>query len=315
MIVQHATREDWLRERLTGIGGSDAPAILGESSYSCALRVWADRVSPASDVDPPPAPGTPMDFGLRFERPIAEAICEMRGLTIEPVKHPTSFAASVVFEELPFLRSTPDFFVRDQGGRRGILQIKNVGIDHADKWARGRAPTEYEIQVQHELLTCQSEQEAPDFAILGACVGGNRPVMRDYALDWDFAAYWIERASEFWRCVETRTPPRDVFGPGARKAALGLRKRDASKAIALSGAEWESLAKERMEIAARIKDLEIRAEEIDARVVLALGDASQGIVDGVGWILISHVDETPIPAHVRKSYSKAQWYPSKKGKA
>lgn len=314
MIVQHATREDWLRERLRGIGGSDAPAILGFSSYSCPLRVWVDRVSPTPDVDPPPAPGTPMDFGLRFERPIAECIAELRGLTLETVKHPESFAASVVFDELPFLRSTPDFFVRDGSGRRGIVQVKNVDISRADEWRDGKAPDEYVVQVQHELLTCQSEPEPPCFAILAACVGGNRPVMRDLSMDWDFAAEWIGVASEFWRCVETRTPPRSLSGPGARRAALALRSARADRTVQLDPAEWEALARERFALAAQAKQIEIRLEEIDARAVLALGDASCGEVDGVGRILISRIDEAPIAAYTRKAYSKAQWYPTKKGK-
>lgn len=311
MIVQHATREDWLRERLRGIGGSDAPAILGFSSYSCPLRVWVDRVSPQPEVDPPPAPGTPMDFGLRFERPIAECIAELRGLTLETVKHADSFAASVVLDEVPYLRSTPDFFVRDEHGKRGIVQVKNVDISRADDWRDGKAPDEYLIQVQHELLTCQSEPEPPCFAILAGCIGGNRPVMRDVAMDWDFAAEWLGIAAEFWRCVETKTPPRTLSGPGARKAALALRSSRADRTVALDPSEWDALARERFALARTMKEIENRLEEIDARAVLALGEASCGEVDGVGRIVISRIDETMIPAYPRKAYSKAQWYPKK----
>lgn len=39
------SREEWLRARKSGIGGSDAAAILGLNPYSSPLSVWADKIS------------------------------------------------------------------------------------------------------------------------------------------------------------------------------------------------------------------------------------------------------------------------------
>ncbi len=315
MIIQHATREDWLRERRSGIGGSDAPAVLGISSYSCPLRVWADRVSPHDEIDPPPVPGTPMSIGLRLERGIGEEIAAIAGYVIEPVKADKAFACSVVLDSVPYMRSTPDFFVRDRDGRRGILQIKNVDIGLADEWRDGASPDEYVVQTQHELLTCQEEPEPPEFVTLGAMIGGNRPVMRTWALDEEFAAYWLDEAAKFWRCVETRKPPATVAGPGARRAALSLyRRRLREASVMLAGPEWEALARRRMEISEIVKALEAEAEEIDARALLALGAASRGEVEGIGRIQVNSVEETHVPAHTKAPYSYARWYKPAKGK-
>lgn len=39
------SREDWLRERRTGIGGSDAGAICGLNPYSSPMDVYLDKTS------------------------------------------------------------------------------------------------------------------------------------------------------------------------------------------------------------------------------------------------------------------------------
>ena len=37
------THDEWLALRRTGIGGSDAGAIMGVSPYKGAFSVWADK--------------------------------------------------------------------------------------------------------------------------------------------------------------------------------------------------------------------------------------------------------------------------------
>ena len=42
-------RDQWLAERRTGIGGSDAGAILGVNKYRTALDVYLDKTGQAED--------------------------------------------------------------------------------------------------------------------------------------------------------------------------------------------------------------------------------------------------------------------------
>ncbi|MGM9936457.1 MAG: YqaJ viral recombinase family protein, partial [Candidatus Ornithomonoglobus sp.] len=44
------SREDWLRERKKGIGGSDAAAILGMNRYRSAFDVYADKLDIAPET-------------------------------------------------------------------------------------------------------------------------------------------------------------------------------------------------------------------------------------------------------------------------
>ena len=48
MSAAAMTREDWLAERRTGIGGSDAAAILGLSPWATPVTVWLDKTGRAA---------------------------------------------------------------------------------------------------------------------------------------------------------------------------------------------------------------------------------------------------------------------------
>lgn len=38
-----ASREDWLKVRNTGLGGSDCGSILGLNPYKSALTLWSEK--------------------------------------------------------------------------------------------------------------------------------------------------------------------------------------------------------------------------------------------------------------------------------
>lgn len=42
------TREEWLEERKTGIGGSDASAIVGLNPYSDNIKLWESKLKEQS---------------------------------------------------------------------------------------------------------------------------------------------------------------------------------------------------------------------------------------------------------------------------
>lgn len=45
------TREEWLEERKTGIGGSDASAIVGLNPYSDNIKLWEIKTKRAEQED------------------------------------------------------------------------------------------------------------------------------------------------------------------------------------------------------------------------------------------------------------------------
>ena len=43
--AKKATKEDWLRFRKTGIGGSDMAAIMGLSKWKSPLDIWLEKTT------------------------------------------------------------------------------------------------------------------------------------------------------------------------------------------------------------------------------------------------------------------------------
>ena len=66
----------WLKERRTGIGGSDVSAILGISSYASPYTVWADKLGLLPEREYTEA----MRQGVDLEAYVSRRFCEETGL-------------------------------------------------------------------------------------------------------------------------------------------------------------------------------------------------------------------------------------------
>lgn len=51
MATAERTREDWLRDRLSGIGGSEAAAALGESPFKTVWELWLEKTGEVEQPD------------------------------------------------------------------------------------------------------------------------------------------------------------------------------------------------------------------------------------------------------------------------
>ena len=72
------THDEWLALRRTGIGGSDAGAIMGVSPYKGAYSVWADKIGKL----PPIEDNEAMRQGRDLEDYVARRFAEKTGLRV-----------------------------------------------------------------------------------------------------------------------------------------------------------------------------------------------------------------------------------------
>lgn len=75
MTTRNMTREQWLAERRTGIGGSDIAAILGLSPWRTAVDVWLDKTGRSGPGEETEA----MRIGTELEDYVARRYAETRG--------------------------------------------------------------------------------------------------------------------------------------------------------------------------------------------------------------------------------------------
>lgn len=132
------SREDWLKLRKTGIGGSDAGAICGLNPYASPMSVYRDKTSEKiPDFD-----NEAMRQGRDLEDYVARRFMEATGLKVR--------RSNMMYrsEEHPCMIADVDRFIV---GEDAGLECKTASAYNADKWKNGEVPMHYLIQCCHYM--------------------------------------------------------------------------------------------------------------------------------------------------------------------
>lgn len=207
--------KEWLQNRKTMIGGSDASAILGLNPYKTNIEVWQEktgRIIPQDISDK-----SYVKYGREAEKHlIALFVLDYPQYKVEAnttykvIRHPEyTFIAGTLDGELTEIST----------GRKGILEVKTTEIlnsMHKEKW-NDKIPDNYYIQCLHYLLATGWE-----FVILKAqlkTIWGDevRLITRHYTIERsevkDDLEYLMEKEIEFWQYVTKDKKPPLVLPP------------------------------------------------------------------------------------------------------
>ena len=184
--------EEFLKQRLLGIGGSDAAVVLGISPFKSRIQLWNEKVSKKIDTESGDA--LILQIGTALEPIIANKYAKTTGrkLEVRPRK---------VHPEYPFIIGNIDReIVGDERGP-GILEIKTKGawID----WHSEDVPPYYMAQIQHYLSVYGYDWAS--FAVLD--LGTRKITHTDVERDDKQIANIISEEKKFWKLVETGVSP------------------------------------------------------------------------------------------------------------
>lgn len=213
-LAVYATRDEWLAARNFSVGASESATLFGLSpeSRDSAYSLWARK---AGMVSPDNDNHEWLEWGLLLEEPIAQAYAKRTGHVLWTPPTPWCVA---VHQKYPFMTATVDRWIIEAEGRtgRGDLEIKNVSAFNHD-WKQDGCidvPLYIQAQVQHQLACTGFE-----WAQVAALVGGNHLEIVPVERNDRFIAELEAKAVEFWRMVETKTPP-PIDGKEATTRAL-----------------------------------------------------------------------------------------------
>lgn len=259
-------RQEWLLERRTGVGASDAPAVCGLSPWKTPLHIYLDKTGDLEDADT-----APKKWGRRLEDVIAQAYQEETGHEVMP---PTR--AIERHPERPWLLCSPDRMVWIKGWTRRLLECKNVRQD-SEEWGEpgsGLVPAHYLLQCQHQMYVT-----GVDACDLAALFGGQE--LRVYALERDeeVLARLLPILEAFWRRVERRDPPPPCWEhpetPELVKAiSRSLGVVEAAEPVAL-GHDLVPAVCRFSEVKRELSALEKEKESLYARLLHAMGQAGR----------------------------------------
>lgn len=182
-------REQWLAWRRRGIGGSDAPKILGLSRYGSAFTVWLEKIGEAE----PEEPGEPAYWGTVLEPIIAAEFERQTGLKLRRrnaiLQHP----------EHSWMLANVDRLVV---GRREGVEIKTAAAWKAGEWEGDNIPDDYYVQCQHYMAVTGYQRWW-----IAVLIGGNTFRYKLVERDEAFIEALVAAERKFWWHVENRVPP------------------------------------------------------------------------------------------------------------
>ena len=261
-------REEWLAKRSYGIGASESAAILGVSPFMSPYALWAKKCGLVEDSDETEL----QRWGNVLEPVICEEYSAQTGRRI--IDH--GRYAVRQSQTCPVMCCTLDREVHatDKDGP-GCMDAKNVGAYRLDEWRDG-TPIYYQVQLQHQM-----EVTGWKWGSLAALIGGNTFRWMDIERNEAFIDMLRRKCVEFWRLVETRTPPPVDGSASTAETLKRLFPKDTGETIALPGdaIHWDhQYAQACEEIAAA----QARKDEAKAKLIAAIGDATVGVLPSGG---------------------------------
>jgi putative phage-type endonuclease len=143
--LEHNSPE-WLSFRRTGIGGSDAAAVLGLSPFKTNVEVWEEKVGLKEPEDISAKPQ--VKYGTEAETPLFQLFA------LDHPQYRCKQDKKTVYKRGFMFASLDGELERISTGERGIYEGKTTEIHGRStliKWD-GRVPDYYYVQVLHQLV-------------------------------------------------------------------------------------------------------------------------------------------------------------------
>ncbi|MDI3534796.1 MAG: hypothetical protein PWQ82_1161 [Thermosediminibacterales bacterium] len=260
-------REEWLKERRKGIGGSDAAAIVGLDRYRSAFDVYADKLGLKEEQTDNEA----MRQGRDLEGYVAARFMEATGKKVRRrnaiLQHP----------EYPWMLADIDRWVV---GENAGMEAKTTSVLNRHKFSQGEFPPNYYVQCMHYMAVTGADKWYLAVLVLNKAFH-----VFTIERDENEIAALIEAEKHFWEeHILKQIPPQPDGSASTSEVIKQLfpeaRERET---VALFGHE-EKIQK-LQDLKAQIDELQREYDTIKQEIQLVLGDAEIGQAQGyiVEW--------------------------------
>src|SRR5690625_2158227 len=179
VLTLDMSREDWLKERQKGIGGSDASAILGFNPWKSLFELYIEKRSDkVQEID-----NEAIHWGSVLEDAVAEEFTRRTGIRVrrrnEIFRH----------KEHDWMIANID---RDVVGERALLECKTTNAFNLDAWTGDEIPPAYMCQLQHYMAVLDYEK-----AYIAVLIGGQKFIWKEIKRDDEFIELMIELERDF----------------------------------------------------------------------------------------------------------------------
>lgn len=176
------SRDEWLKYRTMGIGGSDVSIIAGINPFRSVHQLWLEKTG---QVEPEEAESEYAHFGTLLEPIVRKEFTERTGIKVRQ-KH-----MLLQSEEYPFMLADLDGVISEDG-EMAIFEAKTASQYKADLWDE-EVPAGYILQVQHYMAVTGAKK-----TYIAALVGGNHFVYHVIERDEEMIGKIIAMEKYFW---------------------------------------------------------------------------------------------------------------------
>ena len=175
-------REEWLKWRTLGIGGSDASVIVGLNKFRSVYQLWLEKTG---QVVPEEEENDYTHFGNLLEPIVRAEFTRRTGIKVRAKK------ALLQSEEFPYMIADLDGVIYENG-EMCIFEAKTASAYKKETWEEG-VPVEYELQVQHYMAVTGAKK-----TYIAALVGGNQFFYYEVYRDEELINIIIQAEQRFW---------------------------------------------------------------------------------------------------------------------
>ena len=259
ILKQFKSRKEWLEARKSGLGGSDAAAILGVDPYRSALQVYAEK----TDLIEPQEDNDILWWGRKLQPIVAQAYRRETGRKLQ--YYGNHFFVS---QDRPHFFASLDAMIVEPAG---ILEIKTSEVVTQQELEQ-EIPINWQVQIQHCL------------GVIGLEMGSftvplphRRLFWVDVPADKDFIELLFDKEAAFWQQVQEHRPPDPDASESARAVLQKMYPRDTGVEIVLPETAIE-LDRKRIEAMAGIEQMQAIKDQAENDLKAMLGEASVGVI-------------------------------------
>lgn len=256
------THQEWLQDRLTGIGGSDVATILGLNKWKSPYQLWLEKTG---QIELSHEESEAAYFGTQLEEFVAKEFERQSGKKVR--------RRNQVFEHPlhPFLRANID---REVVGEKAILECKTASAYLLKEWSGDEIPMSYICQVQHYMNVLNRE-----FAYIAVLIGGQKFVWKKIERDQELIDIITERLVEFWEINVCQGEEPPIDGSKATTDFVKAHYSDVGEGKITLSSDFDDLVNERIQLKKDKKLIEEQINRVENTIKQKLGSnhASVGV--------------------------------------
>ena len=256
------SREEWLRWRTKGIGGSDVSVIAGVNPFRSIFQLWLEKTG---QLEPEETENDNTHFGNVLEPVVKREFSKRTGLKVRAKR------ALLQSEEYPFMLADLDGVIYENG-KMNLFEAKTASAYKQEIWEKG-IPEEYVLQVQHYMAVTGAEK-----TYLAALVGGNRFYWKVVRRDEQKIAEIIALEKAFWEenVLAGKEPVPD--GSGATTDFLNEKYSSSNGNTILLPEEALGLCRRYEELSGQLNELQDKKDAVSNQLKNFLKNNESGVI-------------------------------------